>query len=296
VVSAWSDGGAATHLITAPAGGSTYTATFVVGPAGPVPVLALGFEEGTGSAVLDASGAGNHGTIAGAARTAAGRFGAALSFDGADDWVTVPDAASLDLTTGMTLSAWVFPTSATGAVWRTAVLKEAGAAESYSLYARTDAGGGVPQSYVAAGGINGVSGTSALAANAWSHLAVTYSGSALTLYVNGAAVANRALTGPIAASAGALRIGGNAIWGEFFLGRIDEVRVYSHALTVAQIQTDMNTPIGAPTVAGLPVSQSRAAAAPPRDAAPIFASRPIRPVTELIETEDPITEAHGIRL
>jgi hypothetical protein len=40
-----------------------------------------------------------------------------------------------------------------------------------------------------------------------------------------------------------LRIGGNAVWGEYFAGSIDEVRIYNRALTAAQITTDMNTPI-----------------------------------------------------
>jgi hypothetical protein len=41
-----------------------------------------------------------------------------------------------------------------------------------------------------------------------------------------------------------LRLGGNSVWSEWFAGVIDEVRVYSRALTQAQVQTDMNTPIG----------------------------------------------------
>jgi hypothetical protein len=41
-----------------------------------------------------------------------------------------------------------------------------------------------------------------------------------------------------------LRIGGNAIWNnEFFAGLIDELRVYNRALSAAEIQTDMNTPV-----------------------------------------------------
>ena len=40
-----------------------------------------------------------------------------------------------------------------------------------------------------------------------------------------------------------LRIGGNAVWGEYFKGRIEEVRIYNRALTAAEIQTDMATPI-----------------------------------------------------
>ena len=47
-------------------------------------------------------------------------------------------------------------------------------------------------------------------------------------------------------SAGELRLGGNGIWGEFFAGKLDDVRIYDQALTAAQIQTDMNSPVGTP--------------------------------------------------
>ena len=67
-------------------------------------------------------GFGNNGTVSGATRSTAGRYGGALSFDGVNDSVSVPDAASLDLTNNMTLSAWVRPTGATG--WRTVLMKE----------------------------------------------------------------------------------------------------------------------------------------------------------------------------
>src|SRR4051794_8308168 len=58
-------------------------------------VGAWGFDEASGTTVQDTSGTGNAGTISGATRTASGRFGGALTFDGVNDWVTVPDAASL---------------------------------------------------------------------------------------------------------------------------------------------------------------------------------------------------------
>ena len=44
---------------------------------------------------------------------------------------------------------------------------------------------------------------------------------------------------------GPLSIGGNTIWGEFFTGRIDEVRVYNRALSAAEIVVDRDTPIAA---------------------------------------------------
>ena len=49
-------------------------------------------------------------------------------------------------------------------------------------------------------------------------------------------------TGTIATSTNPLQIGGDSIYGQFFAGLIDNVRVYNVALTAAQIQTDMTTP------------------------------------------------------
>src|ERR1041384_7419120 len=86
-------------------------------------VAAYSFDEGSGATVNDFSGNGNTGTISGATWTL-GKFGNALSFNGSTNWVTVNDSDSLDLSTGMTLEAWVFPTLATGN-WTTVLLKEA---------------------------------------------------------------------------------------------------------------------------------------------------------------------------
>src|SRR5262249_38964925 len=118
--------------------------------------------------------------------------------------------------------------------------------DNYYLEATTDHGG-VP----GAGGTVGSSdltafGTTTLAANAWTHLAETYDGTALRLYVNGAPAGTQALSGSLLTSANPLQIGGDSIFGQYFAGLIDEVRVYNVALSAAQIQADMNTPIGLP--------------------------------------------------
>jgi hypothetical protein len=81
---------------------------------------------------------------------------------------------------------------------------------------------------------------------------VTYDGATLLLYVNGVQVSSRAQTGNIVTSTNPLQIGGDSLFGQYFNGIIDEVRVYNVALTPAQIQADMSSPIG--SVSLLPVA------------------------------------------
>jgi fibronectin type 3 domain-containing protein len=200
-------------------------------------VAAYSFNEGTGTTVADASGNGNNGTVSGATWTTAGKYGNALVFNGTSARVTINDSASLHVTTGMTLEAWVNPSTVSSA-WRDVIYK---GNDNYYLEGTSKTSG-----RPAAGGTFAGSplyGTAALGTNAWSHLAATYDGATLRLYVNGVQVASRAQTGAIATSTNPLQIGGDSIYGQYFRGTIDEVRVYNVALTAAQIQSDMNTPI-----------------------------------------------------
>ena len=157
--------------------------------------------------------------------------------------VTVPDSASLDLTTGMTLEAWVYPTVQPSG-WRTVITKETSGGVVYYLHAGSSSSNRPATGVLVAGGERILYGGSRLPANTWTHLAATYDGSVQRLYINGVQVASRNQTGPIAVSNGAVRIGGNAVWGEFFQGRIDEVRIYNRALSAAEIQQDMATRVG----------------------------------------------------
>jgi PKD repeat protein len=209
------------------------------------PVAGYSFEEDTGTTVLDATGNGSNGTISGASRTAQGRFGRALDFDGVNDWVTIPTSAPLNLTTGMTLEAWVYPTVAPTS-WRSLIFKEATGVDSYAIYANTE-GTNRPNTAVLISGLERIlEGGSRLSASTWTHVAATFDGAAQRLYIDGTEVARRAQSGAITTSSGPLRLGGNSVWGEFFQGRIDEVRVYNQALTGAEIQRDMGLAASAP--------------------------------------------------
>src|SRR5437899_790336 len=140
----------------------------------------------------------------------------------------------------MTLEAWVFPT-ATPTSWRAIVDKTV---DGYYLMASTDQGNRPSVGGTWVGGNQNTFGPSVLAVNAWTHLAATFDGATVRLFVNGAQVASQAQTTPLATTTGTLQIGGDSYPNEFFAGRIDEVRIYNGALSAAEIQTDMTSPIG----------------------------------------------------
>ena len=210
-------------------------------------VAAFGFDEGSGTIAINSVNAAFHGTIREAIRTSVtgGKIGKALSFDGVNDWVTVTDvtASPLDLSTGMTLEAWVNPATLTDS--RTIMVKERTATGvSYMLYANDDVANVAPKGIIRTGGINQEVLAPALALNTWTHVATTYDGATQRIYINGVLRGQRAQTGLIAVANGPLRIGGNLVFGgEFFHGLIDEVRVYNRALSGAEIITDMTKPI-----------------------------------------------------
>jgi hypothetical protein len=201
-------------------------------------VAAYSFDEGNGTTVADLSGHGNNGTLQNAAWTTGGKFGGALVFNGQNAKVAIPAATSLDLLSGMTIEAWVDPTVVPSGWW-TVVHKET---DVYYLAAGSGQHAPAAGATLAAGNVNAY-GSSPLTANVWTHLALTYDGTFLRVYVNGLQVAAQATSGALAASSGPLSIGGDTAYGDYFNGRIDEVRVYNRALSSAEIQTDMTQPV-----------------------------------------------------
>lgn len=234
-------------------GSATANVTITVNPPATSPtglVLAMNFDEASGSSVLDHSGLAtpNNGTMnAGVARVGgrSAAAGSALQFNGTSGMVSIPDAASLDLTSAVTISAWVRWSG--GVDWQSLILKERGTSAnpglSYSLYASDPTRNRPAGFFRLLGADQSVASTTPLPLNTWAHIAVTYGGGFMRFYVNGVQVNQVAQTGNLTASANPLRIGGNSIWGEFFAGQVDDVRIYNRVLTAADIMADMNSSV-----------------------------------------------------
>jgi uncharacterized repeat protein (TIGR01451 family) len=263
-----------TNIGSVSGGGETYTANNTasdVTAIAPPPsglVAAYSFGEGAGTTVTDASGSGNSGSIANATWTTAGRFGNALLFNGTNAWVSIADAASLDLTTAMTAEAWVNPFAIPPAncspsptcSWMDVIHKDS---DRYYVEASSNLNGEPEAGGIFTGGKHIVFAPSALPINTWTHLALTYDSSTIRFYVNGALVASAAETTPFTTSTNPLFIGGDQTQGQFFNGLIDEVRVYNTALTQTQIQADMYTAISVaspPLVPDLTITKTHSGA------------------------------------
>jgi hypothetical protein len=214
------------------------------------PIVAYSFNEGSGTTVTDASGHGVTGTIQGATWTAGGRYGNALSFDGSSSYVDLGNPALLQITGSMTWSAWV--KAGANPADDGEIVAKSDSTSGWQLKTSPDTG---PQTFgirVSGGGTTLAKrySTSIRSLGVWYHVAGVYDASATTLsvYVNGV-LDNGALIGTIPASQvnSAVNVNiGRRTGGFYFNGVIDEVRIYNRALSAAEVQADMNTPISGP--------------------------------------------------
>jgi hypothetical protein len=206
------------------------------------PVAEYSFDEGeeAGSTVEDQAGE-NDGTIEGATRSEHGRYGAALEFPN-EGCVSIPSSEALELGEEFTIEAWVRPESLeTGPI----IYKEAEGFYSYDLDIGIGNYGRAEAEITPEGGEEheGVVSPSSLETHVWTHLAATYDGAHIRLYLNGVLAATHAIYGADLESGGPLDIGCDGALGEHFEGRIDEVRLYRRDLDQPEVAGDMETPI-----------------------------------------------------
>jgi len=180
------------------------------------------FDEGSGSIAHDSSGNGNDGQIQGA-KWVRLREGCALEFDGLDDYVDCGSDESLNIAEKFTVEAWVyfqgFPSSPTSIVSK---------GHSYSLLA-TGYGG----NFYWCGRQN----SPLLIPGLWQHLVGTFDGEGLEIYLDGALITYSPSQKPAVnlSKSQPMLIGKGAGNEGYFKGMIDEVKIYSRALSADEV-------------------------------------------------------------
>ncbi len=215
-----------------------------VAPRLPKPIVGLDFNDGNGSSAIDASGQGNLGVLLNGASWTEGKAGSAVHFDGVDDIVRIGNSASLNTATaGITVAAWVYRESNQGH-WATIASRQVGtsALEPWGLMISDD---GKYRWFVntAGGGYSDITVGGAAPVGQWVHLAGTYDGITVRLFVNGVQHFAVPHTGPLAdAAGGAVTLGaayndGTGLPGEALFGKIDDFQMFNRALNVSQVQS-----------------------------------------------------------
>lgn len=162
-----------------------------------------------------------------------GQFGSALSFDGVNDYVEVPDDATLDLSAELTIAAWVNPSQLGG--YRIIVGKsDRGTPVNYYLALLGDE---LDFGFFSGNWIESTTSGVNLVVGTWYHVAVAFDDAANTVrfYVDGIERLVAELHGTPAVNALPLRVGSSGFSNEFFSGLIDEVQVFNRALNAEEI-------------------------------------------------------------
>lgn len=176
--------------------------------------------------------------------TTAGIIGNGATFNGSNSRISIADNSLLDITGDLTISCWVKTSSITNNM--TIVNKGVGGATAvpYEFRFNSDASTSGRILLLRAGSDYGFASTNARAVTnaTMTHLVVTASGTTITFYVNGSSVASsveRAIPATITANSSVTEIGSRNN-GLFFNGLIDEVGIWSRALSSTEVSLVYN--------------------------------------------------------
>ncbi|MHC4569094.1 MAG: LamG domain-containing protein, partial [Planctomycetota bacterium] len=191
-------------------------------------------DEGSGTTAVDATGNGHDGTLIGDPQWVVGYSDGGLQFAGSPDKVDIPHSPDLNPENEFTVSVWANLDPAGSGHRSPVTSRDDGPQRGYIIYCTP---ANTWQFWTGTGSGWDSAGSPAVALGEWTHVAATYSGGAKKLYINGELAGESTTTMP-PNTAQVLRIGAGATEGDgnyFFVGTIDDVRIYDHALTEAEI-------------------------------------------------------------
>jgi hypothetical protein len=204
-------------------------------PVSPPEVGAWSFNVGIGTVAADASSFANHGAFVGFPTWISGVSGSALLFDGSGARVVVPDAPSLDITGPITIAAWIRP----NVVGSQYVVKKAGSSDGYELSLSSSGEVFVRFNQDTLGNTYKLFSVSSYPTDGttWMHVAATYDGQDIRLYVDGILESSVAAPGLVIGSNDhALSFGAQDNGTKPFDGALDQVHLFDFALTESAIQ------------------------------------------------------------
>ncbi len=201
------------------------------------------FNEGLGLVAHDSSTFGNDGDLESAGPGwVAGKYGFGLEFDGNPDGrVVVPDSNSLDLTNSFTIMAWVKPSDFDNNKTPEVVVSKYTHPNPMIFNLKTANNSSGFWEFDATQ--SNLRSQTAVQSDEWQHLAVTYDGSTMSLFLNDILEGAVAATGNLDTDNNPVIIGGQNCTSNCrvpFRGIIDEVRIYNNALTQDEIVSDMS--------------------------------------------------------
>ena len=187
------------------------------------------FNEGSGTSASDSSGNANRGTLTNGPTWVDGKFGKALSFDGSDDYVNMPNSGSLDIADAITLAAWVYPQEAKEQY----IINKNPTSDNYRLGFNGWPNENLLIVYSDGTRDDVIIALSPAPLNTWVYLVATYdkSSNKIRLYANGALQTETNGQGKSLKTGGTLYIGCRQPSSYGFHGKIDEVRFYNKVLT-----------------------------------------------------------------
>jgi hypothetical protein len=161
---------------------------------------------------------------------------AAMTFDGASQYVTVTNNSSLNFNSSYTVMAWIKSSSSSS---EQSIVTKFLITESYSgflLSLGCCANTGIPSLWVGDLTNSWAQGNTAVNDGRWHHIAGRLSGTTATIFIDGVIDATRTRT-PNIVTTGDLNIGRRFDTGAYFPGDIDDVRLYNRALSDSEIES-----------------------------------------------------------
>jgi DUF1680 family protein len=216
-------------------------------PGSPAPELVAWyrFDETGGTSAADASGnpSGGPATLVGGATFGAGRVGNALRLDGSSGYVRLPSGLLANVG-DFTVALWVNLAAATQ--W-SRIFDFGSGTSSYMFLTPRSSAGGIRFAITSsgAGAEQTINSAAPLATGTWKHVAVTAAGTTGILYVDGVEAARGSVTlrPSSLVTTSATYVGRSQFANDPFLnGQVDQLRIYSRALSATEVRSLFQTP------------------------------------------------------